>query len=64
VSNISSPMRFSERISRSIYGPRLSACIIARVGKVPVVVVVRSQYTYFRENELLCYHEKRAGKVH
>lgn len=47
MSNISSPLRFSELICRSIYGPRLSACIIARVGKVPVVVVVsRSVYIF------------------
>ena len=32
------------RISRSIDGPRLSGCIIARVGKVQVVV--RSQYIH------------------
>lgn len=44
VSNISSYILLLERISRSIDGPRLSGCIIARVGKVQVVV--RSQYIH------------------
>lgn len=44
VSNISSTILLLERISRSIDGPRLSGCIIPRVGKVQVVVT--SQYTY------------------
>ena len=38
------PLLLLERISRSIDGPRLSGCIIARVGKVQVVV--RSQYIH------------------